>query len=195
MKLFAPLYERAMQWARHRHAPWYLGGMSFAESSFFPIPPDVMLAPMALARPEKAWLYAWITTLASVAGGVFGYFIGLLAFDAIEPWLQTSRYWGAYQTATQWFDEWGVVAVFIAGFSPIPYKVFTIAAGALSMALLPFTLASVIGRGGRFFLVAGLMRWGGARMEAQLRQHIDRLGWATVALVALGAAAYLASKG
>ena len=195
MKLFAPLYERAMQWARHRHAPWYLGGMSFAESSFFPIPPDVMLAPMALARPEKAWLYAWITTLASVAGGVFGYFIGLLAFDAIEPWLQTSRYWGAYQTATQWFDEWGVVAVFIAGFSPIPYKVFTIAAGALSMALLPFTLASVIGRGGRFFLVAGLMRWGGARMEAQLRQHIDRLGWATVALVALGAAAYLAFKG
>ncbi len=195
MKLFAPLYERAMQWARHRHAPWYLGGMSFAESSFFPIPPDVMLAPMALARPEKAWLYAWITTLASVAGGVFGYFIGLLAFDAIEPWLQTSRYWGAYQTATQWFDEWGVVAVFIAGFSPIPYKVFTIAAGALSMALLPFTLASVVGRGARFFLVAGLMRWGGARMEAQIRQHIDRLGWATVALVALGAAAYLASKG
>ena len=195
MKLFAPLYERAMQWARHRHAPWYLGGMSFAESSFFPIPPDVMLAPMALARPEKAWLYAWITTLASVAGGVFGYFIGLLAFDAIEPWLQTSRYWGAYQTATQWFDEWGVVAVFIAGFSPIPYKVFTIAAGALSMALLPFTLASVVGRGARFFLVAGLMRWGGARREAQLRQHIDRLGWATVALVALGAAAYLASKG
>lgn len=195
MKLFAPLYERAMQWARHRHAPWYLGGMSFAESSFFPIPPDVMLAPMALARPEKAWLYAWITTLTSVAGGVFGYFIGLLAFDAIEPWLQTSRYWGAYQTATQWFDEWGVVAVFIAGFSPIPYKVFTIAAGALSMALLPFTLASVVGRGARFFLVAGLMRWGGARMEAQLRKHIDRLGWATVALVALGAAAYLALKG
>ena len=195
MKLFAPLYERAMQWARHRHAPWYLGGMSFAESSFFPIPPDVMLAPMALARPEKAWLYAWITTLASVAGGVFGYFIGLLAFDAIEPWLQTSRYWGAYQTATQWFDEWGVVAVFIAGFSPIPYKVFTIAAGALSMALLPFTLASVVGRGARFFLVAGLMRWGGARMEAQIRQHIDRLGWATVALVAVGAAAYLALKG
>jgi membrane protein YqaA with SNARE-associated domain len=195
MKLFAPLYERAMQWARHRHAPWFLGGISFAESSFFPIPPDVMLAPMALARPEKAWLYAWITTLASVAGGVFGYFIGLLAFDAIEPWLQTSRYWGAYQTATQWFDEWGVVAVFIAGFSPIPYKVFTIAAGALSMALLPFTLASVVGRGARFFLVAGLMRWGGARMEAQIRQHIDRLGWATVALVAVGAAAYLALKG
>lgn len=194
MKLFAPLYERAMQWARHRHAPWYLGGLSFAESSFFPIPPDVMLAPMALARPDRAWLYAWITTLTSVTGGLFGYLLGWLAFDAIEPWLQTSRYWGAYETATTWFGQWGVVAVLIAGFSPIPYKVFTIAAGALSMALLPFALASVVGRGARFFLVAGLMRWGGARMEAQLHRHIDRLGWASVALVVIGALAYMGLK-
>lgn len=195
MKLFAPLYERAMQWARHRHAPWYLGGLSFAESSFFPIPPDVMLAPMALARPERAWHYALLTTLTSVAGGLLGYFIGLLGFGAIEGWLQTSHYWAAYETATAWFGEWGVIAILIAGFSPIPYKVFTIAAGALSMALLPFALASIVGRGARFFLVAGLMRWGGARMEAQLHQHIDRLGWATVALVAAGAAIYMALKG
>ena len=195
MKLFAPLYARAMQWARHRHAPWYLGGLSFAESSFFPIPPDVMLAPMALARPDKAWRYAWITTLASVAGGLFGYFIGLMAFGAIEPWLQTSRYWGAYELATAWFGQWGVVAVLIAGFSPIPYKVFTIAAGALSMAFLPFALASLVGRGARFFLVAGLMRWGGPRMEAQLHQHIDRLGWASVALVVIGTLAYMALRG
>lgn len=195
MKLFAPLYARAMQWARHRHAPWYLGGLSFAESSFFPIPPDVMLAPMALARPDKAWHYAWITTLASVAGGLFGYFIGLMAFGAIEPWLQTSRYWGAYELATAWFGQWGVVAVLIAGFSPIPYKVFTIAAGALSMAFLPFALASLVGRGARFFLVAGLMRWGGPRMEAQLHQHIDRLGWASVALVVIGTLAYMALRG
>jgi membrane protein YqaA with SNARE-associated domain len=195
VKLFAPLYTRAMQWARHRHAPWYLGGLSFAESSFFPIPPDVMLAPMALARPDRAWRYAWITTLASVAGGMLGYLIGLMAFAAIEPWLQTSRYWGAYELATAWFGEWGVVAVLIAGFSPIPYKVFTIAAGALSMAFLPFALASMIGRGARFFMVAGLMRWGGARMEAQLHQHIDRLGWASVALVVVGALAYMAFRG
>jgi len=195
VKLFAPLYARAMQWARHRHAPWYLGGLSFAESSFFPIPPDVMLAPMALARPDKAWRYAWITTLASVAGGLFGYFIGLMAFGAIEPWLQTSRYWGAYELATAWFGQWGVVAVLIAGFSPIPYKVFTIAAGALSMAFLPFALASLVGRGARFFLVAGLMRWGGPRMEAQLHQHIDRLGWASVALVVIGTLAYMALRG
>lgn len=191
MKLFASLYERAMRWARHRHAPWYLGGMSFAESSFFPIPPDVMLAPMCLAQPNKAWRFATITTLTSVLGGIMGYFIGAYGFTLIEPWLQgQDRYWAAYQQAIDFFNQWGVLAVFIAGFSPIPYKVFTIAAGVLSMALLPFTLASLVGRGARFFLVAGLMRWGGERMEAQLHRHIDRLGWATVALVALGAAVY-----
>lgn len=190
MKLFAPLYERAMRWARHPHAPRYLGALSFAESSFFPVPPDVMLAPMALAQPRRAWSLAWLTTWTSVAGGLFGYAIGWLAFASLEPWLRTTSYWSAYQQAVAWFGDWGVLAVFIAGFSPIPYKVFTIAAGALSMAVLPFTLASLVGRGARFFLVAGLMRWGGARMEAQLRRHIDRLGWATVALVAVGAAVY-----
>ncbi|OMG51803.1 hypothetical protein BJN45_16400 [Azonexus hydrophilus] len=186
MKLFSPLYRRAMVWSRHPHAPWYLGGLSFAESSFFPVPPDVMLAPMALANPPRWWFLALLTTLASVAGGLFGYLIGYFAIDAILPWLQESRYWPAYETAVAWFGKWGFWAIFVAGFSPIPYKVFTIAAGALSMALLPFTLASLIGRGLRFFLVAGLMAWGGARMEDALHRYIDRLGWATVAIVVLG---------
>lgn len=190
MKLFSPLYRRAMVWSRHPHAPWYLGGVSFAESSFFPIPPDVMLAPMALANPKRWWWLALITTLASVAGGMAGYLIGYFAMDAILPWLQESRYWPAYQTAVAWFGKWGFWAVFVAGFSPIPYKVFTIAAGALSMALLPFVLASIIGRGLRFFLVAGLMAWGGAKMEEALHRYIDRLGWATVALVVLGGVWY-----
>jgi len=190
MRLFSPLYRRAMVWSRHPHAPWYLGGLSFAESSFFPIPPDVMPAPMCLANPRQAWCLALLTTLTSVAGGLFGYAIGYLATDAVLPWLQDSRYWPAYQTAVEWFGRWGFWAVFIAGFSPIPYKMFTIAAGALSMALLPFTLASLIGRGARFFLVAALMAWGGARMEAALHRHVDRLGWATVALLALGLLAY-----
>ncbi|WP_303784554.1 YqaA family protein [Azovibrio restrictus] len=185
LKIFSPLYRRAMLWARHPRAPWYLGGMSFVESSFFPVPPDVMLAPMCLASPRKAWYFALITSIASVLGGLFGYAIGYFALDLLLPWLQQSSYWPAYQTAVAWFERWGVWAVFIAGFSPIPYKVFTIAAGALSMALLPFTLASFVGRGLRFFLVAGLMAWGGERMEAVLHSYVDRLGWATVALLAL----------
>lgn len=185
MKLFSPLYSRAMIWSRHPRAPWYLGGLSFAESSFFPVPPDVMLAPMCLAIPRRAFYFALITTLASVAGGLFGYAIGYFAFDALQPWLQESRYWPAYQTAVEWFERWGFWAVFIAGFSPIPYKVFTIAAGALSMALLPFAAASFIGRGLRFFLVAGLMAWGGARMEAMLHRYVDRLGWALIGLIAV----------
>jgi membrane protein YqaA with SNARE-associated domain len=185
MKLFSPLYRLAMAWSRHPHAPWYLGGLSFAESSFFPVPPDVMLAPMCLANPRRAMAFALLTTLASVAGGLLGYAIGLLAIDAILPWLLQSRYAGAYETAVAWFDKWGVWAVFIAGFSPVPYKVFTIAAGALSMAVLPFAIASIVGRGLRFFLVAGLMAWGGARMEAMLHRYVDRLGWAVVGMIAL----------
>ncbi|MGQ9686871.1 MAG: YqaA family protein [Thiobacillaceae bacterium] len=186
MRLFSPLYRRVMHWSRHPRAPWYLIGLSFAESSFFPVPPDVMLAPMALARPERAWRLALITTLASVAGGLLGYAIGHFAFDLIQPWLTTKpRYWQAYQLAVDWFGRYGFWAIFVAGFSPIPYKVFTIAAGVLSMALLPFALGSLIGRGARFYLVAGLMRWGGVRMEAMLHRYIDRLGWALVALVVL----------
>lgn len=172
-----------MSWSRHPRAPWFLGGLSFAESSFFPIPPDVMLAPMSLANPRRAWWFALITTVASVAGGLFGYLIGYFAFDLIEGWLRASRYWGAYEQAVAWFEAWGFWAIFVAGFSPIPYKVFTIAAGVAHMALLPFTLASLIGRGARFFLVAGLMAWGGPRMEAALRKYVDRLGWASVAAV------------
>lgn len=190
MRLFSALYERAMRWARHRHAPWYLGGLSFAESSFFPVPPDVMLAPMSLANPKMAWRFALLTTVASVLGGLLGYAIGAFAFDLIEPALRTSRYWAAYETAVQWFEKWGFWAIFVAGFSPIPYKVFTIAGGVMSMALLPFTLASVIGRGARFFLVAGLMAWGGARMEAALHKHVERLGWATVVLLLVAVLIY-----
>lgn len=186
MQIFSSLYRRTMVWSRHRHAPWYLGGLSFTESSFFPIPPDVMLAPMCLAQPSRAWWFALLTTLTSVAGGLFGYLLGYFAFDWIEPWLRDSRYWASYQTAVDWFDRWGFWAIFVAGFSPIPYKVFTLAAGVVSMALLPFTVASLIGRGARFFLVAGLMAWGGARMEAALHSYVDRLGWASVALVVVG---------
>jgi membrane protein YqaA with SNARE-associated domain len=110
--------------------PWYLGGLSFAESSFFPIPPDVMLAPMSMAQPAKAWQFALLTTVTSVAGGLFGYLIGYFAFELIEPMVGPAVTTPMPSPmAEAWFDEWGVWVVFIAGFSPIPYKIFTITAG------------------------------------------------------------------
>jgi len=177
MKLFSRLYARVMQWVRHPHATWYLAGLSFAESSFFPIPPDVMLAPMALAKPNKAWRLALITTVASLLGGILGYFIGMFAFDLLQPWIESVGYQHKFEMVQVWFGKWGFWAVFIAGFSPIPYKVFTISAGLASMAFLPFVIASLIGRGARFFLVASLMRWGGEPMERALHEYIDRIGW------------------
>ncbi|MEW8431189.1 MAG: DedA family protein [gamma proteobacterium symbiont of Ctena orbiculata] len=180
MRLFSSLYARTMQWSRHPHAPAYLAGLSFAESSFFPIPPDVMLAPMSMAKPNQAWFFAGLTTLASVCGGMLGYLIGLYAFDLVEPWLHSWGYWEGYLAAKEWFGKWGFWAVFLAGFSPIPYKIFTITAGVIGMAFLPFVVASTIGRGARFFLVAALMSWGGERMERALHRYVDRLGWILV---------------
>lgn len=182
MRPFRSAFDHVMRWSGHRHAPRYLAGLSFAESSFFPIPPDVMLAPMAMARPERAWAYALLTTVASVLGGIFGYVIGLFAFELIEPVLHDAGYWDAYLRAEAWFDRWGFWAVFLAGFSPIPYKVFTISAGVGQMAFLPFVLASFIGRGVRFLLVALLMAWGGPRMEGTLRRFVDVAGWGLVLL-------------
>jgi membrane protein YqaA with SNARE-associated domain len=166
-----------MIWSKHRHAPAYLAGLSFAESSFFPIPPDVMLIPMSLANPRRAWFLAALTTLASVLGGIAGYLIGMFAFELVEPLLKDYGYWERFLRVQDWFNEWGFWAIFIAGFSPIPYKLFTISAGVISMSFFPFVIASAIGRGGRFFLVSGLMVWGGESMENMVREYIDRIGW------------------
>jgi membrane protein YqaA with SNARE-associated domain len=185
MKIFGPLYDRVIEWSRHRYAERYLAALSFAESSFFPIPVDVMLAPMCLARLPKAWRYALIATIFSVLGGVAGYAIGFGAFESIQPWLVDSRYWLAYETSRDWFDRYGIWVIFVAGFSPIPYKVFTIAAGVAALNLPAFFIASVIGRGARFFLVAGLLVWGGEKLESKLKQYIERIGWTVVALVAV----------
>lgn len=182
MGVFQGLYDRVLNWSRHRHAPWYLGGLSFAESSFFPIPPDVLLAPMVLASPQRGLALALLTTVASVLGGVAGYAIGLLALDAVEPLLREIHYWPRYLEVRGWFERYGLWAVLLAGFSPIPYKLFTIAAGALAMSMPLFLVGSILGRGARFFLVASLMKWGGAPMEERLRRHVDSIGWATVAL-------------
>ena len=186
MRLFSSLLTMVMGWAEHRHASYYLAGLSFAESSFFPIPPDVMLAPMTLAKPERAWQFALVTTLASVLGGVAGYLIGMFAFELVEPLLHSAGYWERYLATREWFAVWGVWVVFLAGFSPIPYKIFTITAGVVGMVFVPFVLASFIGRGARFFLVAWLMRMGGSKMERILKQYIDRIGWLLVIVVVLG---------
>ncbi|WP_206483850.1 YqaA family protein [Thalassotalea sp. G2M2-11] len=186
MKLFTALYDWTLKWAEHRLAPKILAILTFTESVFFPIPPDVLLAPMVLAKPNRAWHYATITTVASVIGGMAGYALGYYMF---EPWIQPLLIeWGKQETfdkAVLWFTEWGVWVVFLAGFSPIPYKVFTVSAGFLQMAFLPFLLVSAIGRGMRFFLVAGVIYWGGEKMEQGLRKWIDVIGWAIVALVVI----------
>jgi len=186
MGLFSALYRRVMQWSRHKYATYWLALVSFTESSCFLIPPDVMLAPMSLAKPNKAWFYAGLTTITSVAGGLLGYLIGSFAFEIIEPWLVSLNYMHAYQVAESWFEQWGFWAIFLAGFTPIPYKIFTIASGALGMALIPFIIGSTIGRGLRFFLVAGLMRWGGEALESKLHLWMDRIGWTTVIAVIVG---------
>lgn len=175
-----------MSWSRHKYASYWLALVSFTESFCFIIPPDIMLAPMTLAKPEKAWFYASLTTLSSVFGAMIGYLIGLYAFQAIEPWIISFGYQDTYLIVKSGFAEWGFWAMFIAGFTPIPFKLFTIAAGATSMALLPFILGSTISRGLRYFLEAGLMWWGGERLEAQLHIWIDRIGWAMIGIVVIG---------
>ncbi len=188
MHLFAGLYERVMRWSTHPHAPRYLAGLSFAESSVFPLPPDVMLIPMVVAKPERRLWLAGLTTLASVLGGMAGYLIGMLAYEVVYPWIVAAGYADRFALVQQWFDTWGVWIVLVAGFSPIPYKLFTVSAGVLTMAFLPFVIASLIGRGSRFFLVAGLVGWIGPRVEPTVRRYIEWLGWASVILLGVALA-------
>ncbi|NOQ88150.1 MAG: DedA family protein [Gammaproteobacteria bacterium] len=181
--IFAGLYNRVMVWAAHPHAERYLVAISIFESIFFPVPTALMVAPMAVAKPERAVRIALIATSMSVLGGIVGYYLGYFAISMIEPILQDVGYWEKYMTAQRWFAEWGFWAVVIAGFSPIPFKLFTLTAGALSMAILPFVLASIVGRSAHFFLVALLMAWAGPKLEPVVRKYIEWLGWLSVLLV------------
>ena len=183
MKIFSALYDRVLSWSKHPKAPWYLGAMSFAESSFFPIPPDVMLMPMALSQPEKAYRFALLTTVTSLLGGLFGYAIGYWLMDLIWPLIEAVNYVDKYHQIEAFFAEYGFWIVFLAGFSPIPYKLFTVAAGATHVALIPFIVASFIGRGARFFLVAFLMKVGGEKFEPKVRQSVDWLGYGLIFLI------------
>lgn len=192
MKIFTRMYDMTLKWSAHPRAVRYLAVMSFLESVIFPIPVDVMLAPMTLAKPHRAWTFAGITSLASVIGGVFGFMLGYFAFDlVVAPLIEMAGYQSHYENAVSWFSEYGFWVVFIAGFSPIPYKVFTVSAGALHMAILPFILASAVGRSARFFLVAGLIYWGGETMERKLRSVIDVIGWTVVVLLVVAYLVYV----
>jgi membrane protein YqaA with SNARE-associated domain len=173
-----------LKWADHPHAVRYLLGLSFIESAFAPLPPpDVMLIPMTLKRPERWFSLALKTTIFSVLGGLCGYAIGYFAFEYVEPIISESAYWEKFQKVLEWFNKWGFSIVFIAGFSPLPYKLFTIAAGTLKLSLIPFLLASLIGRGSRFFLVAMLVKKFGPRVEPIIKRYVERLGWAVVILL------------
>ncbi|WP_022940874.1 YqaA family protein [Psychromonas hadalis] len=184
MKIFSPLYAKVMLWSKHKHAHYYLYITAFVESIFWPIPVDIMLAPMALAKPKLAWRFALGATIFSVLGGGVGYYIGHALYDpVVVPFIEFMSYQGKMEVAQDWFTKWGIMVIFIASFTPIPFKVFTITAGVMSMAFLPFILTALVGRGLRFFLVSGLMVMGGEKMEAKLSKYIDNLGWATILIV------------
>ena len=186
MKIFSALYDRMTTWSLHPHAPYYLAAVSFIESSIFPIPPDVMMIPMSLATPRKSLRFATITLLASVIGGIFGYLIGMYLFKFIYPYFLSMGYEHSYELVKTWFLHWGFWAVILAGFSPIPYKLFTISAGALAMPILPFVCASIIGRGLRFYLVCGLIYCGGERFNQFIQRYVDWMGWAVVLSLIIG---------
>ncbi|ASG65937.1 hypothetical protein CEW91_07195 [Idiomarina piscisalsi] len=184
MKLFSALYDRVLSWSEHPRAKAILALLSFSESVIFPVPPDVMLAPMAMTQPDKAWRLAFLTTVSSAAGGVLGYFLGFWAFETVVlPAVETLGYESKLEVVKSWFATWGFWIVFIAGFSPIPYKLFTVTAGVMQIAFFPFLLASVISRGLRFYLVAWLLKTGGPKMAVKLREYVDRIGWSLVILL------------
>jgi len=195
VQLFETIYHRMMRYSRHRYAPYYLSLLSFVESFILPFPPpDVMLAPMSLSRPSLAMRFAALTLLFSVLGGLVGYLIGAFLFDQVEPYIIEWGYQARFETVTIWFEQWGFWAVLVAGFSPVPYKIFTIAAGVLNLAIIPFVLASIIGRGARFFILAWCLAKFGPAIEPRLVRYIEYIGWAIVAILLLAIGFYYLTR-
>lgn len=187
------MYDWVLSWAHRPHATWALAVMSFAESSFFPIPPDVLLAPMCMESKRRAWWFAFVTTVASVAGAVLGYYIGY------GLWETTAQIWYDYipgfnedkfNKVQGLYDEWGVLVLFVAAFTPIPFKVFTIAGGVFHQPLIPFLLVSLVGRGLRFFLVAALFYWIGPKAKPFIDKWFNLLCVLFVVLLVGGFAAF-----
>jgi membrane protein YqaA with SNARE-associated domain len=185
-------YDWVMNLAHHRQALWALAAVSFAESSFFPIPPDAMLIPMVLADRKKAWLYAGVCTAASVAGALLGYWIGYELYATVGQWIiKTYGVEAKVQESITAFNEYGLWIILIKGLTPIPYKIVTIASGIAHFALAPFILASIVTRGCRFFLVAALLY----RFGQPIRDFIEkRLTLVTTAFVAIVIGGFVALK-
>ena len=178
------IYDWTMRKAASENAPRALFIVSFIESSFFPIPPDVMLVPMVLANRTKAWWYATIATIGSVIGGAFGYAIGFYFFEALgEPILELYGKADSFNTFTQWFKEWGVWIIVAKGMTPFPYKILTIAAGVAHMPFWSFMAASVLARAMRFYLVAGLLYYFGEPIRDFIEKRLTLV--MTLFLVAL----------
>lgn len=180
-------YHWVISWAEKKQAEKALAGLSFAESSFFPIPPDPLLIAMVTAKPNKWLRFAIITTVASVMGGVFGYIIGAGLQETIGRLIIDAYHLQEeFITVGGLYAEYTFLAVIVAGFTPIPYKLFSIAAGVFAVNLPLFALASFVGRGGRFFLVAYLMHHFGKRYKDKIEKYIDTLGFVFIILIILG---------
>ncbi|MBT4711108.1 MAG: DedA family protein [Alphaproteobacteria bacterium] len=178
------LFAWTMGLAAHRHARWALAIVSFAESSFFPVPPDVVLVPMVLADRSRAWVLAAICTAASVAGGLAGYAIGVLAFETVGQAILD--FYGAgesFQHFSDWYNAWGLAFIFVAGLTPLPSKVFTIASGVTGLALPVFIAGSVVSRGIRFFAEAALLRIFGEPIREFIETYMGLLAIAFVAVL------------
>jgi membrane protein YqaA with SNARE-associated domain len=174
MKLIRKTYDWVLNKSDHPHAPRFLALISFIESSVFPIPPDVLLIPMCLGSRQKSWGYALIATTASVLGGALGYLIGYSFYEAIG--LKVIEFYHlqtAFEQLQGYFQVYGIWFVIVAGFTPIPYKVFSIGAGVFQMAFWPFCLASVIGRGARFFLLSALIFWIGPQVKDLIDKYFN----------------------
>ena len=190
--MFRALYDWTFRLANHRHAMRSLAVVSFAESSFFPIPPDVMVVPMVLARREQAWLIATVCTISSVAGGALGYAIGYFLYDSLGQWL--INLYGMQKGAAEfraWYAEWGAAIILIKGLTPIPYKVVTIASGFAAFNFPLFMITSIITRGARFFILAWLLQRFGEPVQKFIEKRINLVG--TLLLVVIVGGFVLAS--
>ena len=181
------LYDRVLRLAASPLAPLWLAVIAFAESSFFPIPPDVLLVPMALARPDRAFRYAAICTVASVLGGMAGYFIGYALFNMVaQPLLHFYHYEDAFAAFQERFREYGVYIILIKGLTPIPYKIVAIASGAAQFEIWIFIAASILTRGVRFFFIALLLRLFGERVRAFIEDRLGLVLLVTAVFIVLG---------